>query len=58
MSKGSKQRPTNKLQFDENYSNIKWNKEPKLTDKQMKELMNVVKEWSIRKRKLHNEDND
>ncbi len=57
MSKGSKQRPTNKLQFDENYSNIKWNKDPKLTDKQMNELMNVVKELPIRKQKLHNEDN-
>ena len=57
MSKGSKQRPTNKLQFDENYSNIKWNKDPKLTDKQMNELMNVVKELPIRKQKLNNEDN-
>jgi hypothetical protein len=53
MSKGSKPRPTNKLQFDENYSNIKWNREPKLTNKQMKELINVVK-----KRKLHDENNN
>lgn len=52
MSKGSKQRTTNKLQFDKNYANINWNKEPKLTDKQMKELMKVVRE-----RILHNEDN-
>jgi hypothetical protein len=53
MSKGSKQRPTNMLQFNENYSNIKWNKEPKLTDKQIKELINVVK-----KRKIHDENNN
>ena len=26
MSKGSKQRPTNKLQFDTNYTNINWSK--------------------------------
>ena len=26
MSKGSKQRPTNKLQFDENYIKINWSK--------------------------------
>ena len=53
MSKGSKPRPIKKLQFDENYNNINWNKDPKLTDKQMKELMNVVK-----KRKLHYENNN
>jgi hypothetical protein len=58
MSKGSKQRPTNKLQFDENYSNIKWNKKPKLNDKQMKEL--TMKELTniVKKRGLHNEDNN
>lgn len=53
MSKGSKQRPTNKLQFDENYNNIKWNREPKLNVKQMEILTNIVK-----KRKLHNGDNN
>ena len=26
MSKGSRQRPTNKLQFDENYDKINWSK--------------------------------
>ena len=43
MSKGSKQRTTNKLQFDENYDNIVWSKEPKLNDKQIKELIKIVK---------------
>ena len=45
MSKGSKQRPTKKLQFDKNYSNINWTKmkEPKLTKNQEQELMKHVK---------------
>ena len=48
MSKGSKQRPTDKLQFDENYDNINWNKmdkekEPRLTKEQMKMLLKDVK---------------
>ena len=49
MGKGSKQRPTDKLQFDENYDNINWNKmykeeEPRLTKEQMKRLLKAVKE--------------
>jgi len=49
MGKGSKQRPTDKLQFDENYDSINWNKmyeeeEPRLTKEQMKTLLKAVKE--------------
>ena len=44
MSKGSKQRPTNKSKFDKNYGNIDWNKKPpELTDKQINILLKEVK---------------
>jgi len=44
MSKGSKQRPGNKLKFDENYQNINWKKNPpQLTLEQLKELNDHVK---------------
>ena len=43
MSKGSKQRPTNKLQFDKNYNSINWNNEPKLTKEQIKTLKKEVR---------------
>ncbi len=39
MSKGSKQRPTNKLQFDKNYNNINWSKEPKKLTKEQIEIL-------------------
>ena len=36
MSKGSKQRPTNKLQYDETYSKINWKKIKKIDKKSIK----------------------
>ena len=39
MSKGSKQRPTNKLQFDKNFDSINWSKKKpniKVTNKTIK----------------------
>jgi hypothetical protein len=51
VGKGSKQRPTDKLQFDENYDSINWVRredekedEPRLTKEQMKVLLKAVKE--------------
>ncbi len=52
MSKGSKQRPTDKKKFDQNYDNIDWTswREPgaaiekaKLSKEQMKQLLDIVK---------------
>jgi len=51
MSKGSKQRPTNKQLFNSNYEDIDWRRwsehsdgiDPQLTDKQLEELRKIVK---------------
>lgn len=44
MSKGSKQRPTNKSKFDDNYNQINWSKNPpKLTKKQIEILKKEVR---------------
>ena len=44
MSKGSKQRPTNKSKFDKNYGNINWKKKPpELSAEQMTILLKEVK---------------
>lgn len=44
MSKGSKQRPTNKLKFDKNYSDIDWKRNtPVLTQEQVAILLKEVK---------------
>ena len=40
MSKGSKPRPTNKLQFDENYNNINWSKLKKKPKKKKEDATN------------------
>lgn len=44
MSKGSKQRPTNKSKFDDNYNQINWSKNtPKLTKEQIGILKKEVR---------------
>lgn len=56
MSKGSKQRPTDKQLFDANYEDIDWRRwsehsdgiDPKLTDDQINQLLEVVKEWKTK----------
>ena len=40
MSKGSKPRPINKLQFDENYNNINWSKRKKKVKKKKRDVTN------------------
>ena len=52
MSKGSKQRPTNKQLFDSNYDDIDWRRwsehsdgiDPRLTDEQIEKLREIVKQ--------------
>ena len=61
MSKGSKQRPTDKRAFDQNYDNIdwrSWSKDdlvPKLSKEEMEELLDVVR---VVRDKLANEEMD
>ena len=50
MSKGSKQRPTDKKRYDENYESINWNEskdESELTEDQMEELLDVVRDCPL-----------
>lgn len=53
MSKGSKQRPTNKLQFDKNFDSINWNNEHKL----MKEQIKILKKEPRKVYKINENNN-
>ena len=61
MSKGSKQRPTDKKAFDHNYDNIdwrSWSKDelvPELSKEEMEELLDVVR---VVREQLANEEMD
>ena len=54
MSKGSKQRPTDKTKYNNNYNNINWSKEPsKLTRGQT-----VILQKEVKKALKNNENNN